>query len=49
MILRLGHPLVLDFNLGDGYATFKCPKVEPRKDYIVVCKFRFMHPKLKSF
>ncbi|KAF8878125.1 hypothetical protein CPB84DRAFT_1688485, partial [Gymnopilus junonius] len=34
--LDIEHTLASDFNLGDGYATFKCPKVEPRKDYIVV-------------
>ncbi|PPQ76518.1 hypothetical protein CVT26_013352 [Gymnopilus dilepis] len=46
--LDIGHPLASDFNLGDGFVTFQCPKVEPRKDYIIVCKFQFTNPKLKS-
>ncbi|KAF4617374.1 hypothetical protein D9613_005680 [Agrocybe pediades] len=34
--LNIKHPLASGFDIKEGFVTFKCPKVDSRKDYIVV-------------
>lgn len=34
--LNIEHPLASGFNMDGGFVNFRCPKVETRKNYIVV-------------